>query len=558
MSRKNKAYLYSRVSSKEQLDGKGLERQIANAIKFLDKECEYELAEDYSIIDNKSAYTGANIKEDAGLGKFIASAKSGGIPPDSLLLIEAPDRLTRLGIRKGQALFNELADLKINIGLVRFGVIVKHDEDNDFTSSLIVSVGLYLAKLESEQKSYRIKETFKLRNNDAREGKDTPKKKPPFWLTVSDKKNKFIINEHWKKIINDIFDLRINSKPIYGVVKLTRVLNEKAILNNKEQPWNKRQVRDLLRNKKLIGEYQPKRVTKGEDGNRIDVNLGSVISSYFPIIVEEDKFYLAQGTFTNKDKGRTGQYKNLLRGIAKCPLCKGGMSYHFTSGIDYLKCTNKLNDSRACSHKSVPFTLGVDKVVELLKFLDYSKIQSDTNVNNEKLQDIKTLEGKKSDLEKQIRDNAKLFINYQEGHLKSALFSELEKLEDKLNSVIKDINHKKATLKIHSNTEAQRLVKDAQIETPEQRQLFNQYLQEFIEYIELDREYFIIKFQNKNHPIYVDPKIDINSLLEKIYESETSNAFTSVFEEIFGQNELTTLATKQKFKNGTSGVATRK
>ena len=74
-------------------------------------------------------------------------AEEGWIPEGSMLVVESPERLSRIGVTKGRALFDRITACKIDIALVRFGTIIRHNDENDFTSALIVAIGLYLGHL---------------------------------------------------------------------------------------------------------------------------------------------------------------------------------------------------------------------------------------------------------------------------------------------------------------------------------------------------------------------------------------------------------------------------
>jgi len=93
---------YTRISTRKQIKGTGLERQIGNANNWceingftLDVSDEYE-------DKGKSAFSGANNKEGE-LAILQQKLNSGEIPRGSILIVESFDRLTRqeLGTASG-------------------------------------------------------------------------------------------------------------------------------------------------------------------------------------------------------------------------------------------------------------------------------------------------------------------------------------------------------------------------------------------------------------------------------------------------------------------------
>lgn len=99
-----KSYLYTRISSLQQVQGFGIDRQIQTVTDFLedavlDSRLGYQLdPNDYEILESdigKSAFRGNNWKPDSNLGRFYDAVVSGRIRQGALI-VENIDRLTRL------------------------------------------------------------------------------------------------------------------------------------------------------------------------------------------------------------------------------------------------------------------------------------------------------------------------------------------------------------------------------------------------------------------------------------------------------------------------------
>ncbi|MEZ8318140.1 recombinase family protein [Vibrio splendidus] len=174
------AYIYSRVSKSIQAqNGQGISRQIERGKKFVEdlnaragnsgQKYTYEVANEMIVDEGLSAYLGRNTDENAGLGAFLQAAKEGEIPPHSLLVVEAVDRISRLDPNQSRMIFLELAKHKIDVAIQRFNLVVYHDRKADLGSDLLLTVGFHLAYMESQQKSERIRATFDKKREKERE-----------------------------------------------------------------------------------------------------------------------------------------------------------------------------------------------------------------------------------------------------------------------------------------------------------------------------------------------------------------------------------------------------
>ena len=369
-----KAYLYSRVSKEKQAKfGKGLLRQTELAKEFLAQYPEYEIADIFEDAGT-SAFYPKNVKKDAGLGGFLQVVREGKIEPDSLLVVEAVDRISRLGIRKGQKIFDELRDHKINVAIVKFNLVLWWWEDNDLANSIQITSGLYLGRLESEQKSKRILKTFEFYLDETRKRKRLFKKGvKPTWLELNEDESGFICPPENRAIIEHIFKMKLHDK--LGVRRIVHYLNREGIKPfSDSEVWTYTAVSNLLRNIAVCGIYQP--VTRAreeharndpelleqiESGMRIDIPNGEPIDNYYPQIIDLDTFHATQGTFqkrasTVKLKGRKGSFKNLFRHLTFCRKC--GSVYNIKA--KYLFC---MNPKHPCTNSYIIYDKFEEKIL---------------------------------------------------------------------------------------------------------------------------------------------------------------------------------------------------
>ena len=109
------AYFYERVSSTNQLEGDGLERQEIMCARFCAK---HDLREAGVLKDQGlSAYHRAHRKKGV-LRFFIEARKAGDIPAGSTLVVETWDRFSRSSISVSERELHELWDNDLSLSIV--------------------------------------------------------------------------------------------------------------------------------------------------------------------------------------------------------------------------------------------------------------------------------------------------------------------------------------------------------------------------------------------------------------------------------------------------------
>lgn len=153
-----------------------------------------------------------------------------------------------------------------------------------------------------------------------------------------------------------------------GVTAIAKELNEtpgiwkpdKKDRRKKTVGWRESYIQKILRNREVIGEYQPHKVV---DGKRVPV--GDPIPDYFPPVIDEDLFYQVQAVLkANAEKngnagGRTGKANNLFTHVVRCGLC--GYPMHFIDkgrppkGGQYLHCDGSRRKVNGCTAKPIRY-----------------------------------------------------------------------------------------------------------------------------------------------------------------------------------------------------------
>jgi DNA invertase Pin-like site-specific DNA recombinase len=145
-----KAIAYIRVSSEDQISGKGIDRQRDYAKEYCQR-AGLSLAETL-IDDGFSAYHGHHIS-DGKLGRFLKEVDAGR-HRGSALLIEYLDRLSRLGITETFALIGRLRSGGVELHETKANRVIRSLDD--LGTSIMALVDSYQAQEYSRKLSERI------------------------------------------------------------------------------------------------------------------------------------------------------------------------------------------------------------------------------------------------------------------------------------------------------------------------------------------------------------------------------------------------------------------
>jgi len=432
-----KAYSYIRFSSAIQEKGDSLRRQI-DASRAYAKE--HNLLLDESLKDiGVSAYTGENATEGA-LKKFIELVEDDKIEKGSILIIESLDRLSRQAVLITLSLFTSILSKGVEIVTLSDNQHYTIDSINETGQLMFSLMSMSRSHQESDMKSKRGKSAWDEKRRKALEEKKPLTRQAPRWLSVDKNLTKFTVNDERVEIIKYIFELSIGGK---GQRNIARTLNKKKIEPfTKGKMWNSAYIASLIKNKHVIGIYQPKH--KG-------VPVGEPIENYYPQIIDEDIFYQAQAAtrlrLSPQNGGRKGvAFGNIFTKMCKCENC--GTSYKFIqgNGTSYLTC--RKNDSGGNCKSDVrwrykrieqPLLVQLSLKEGWAKSIDNSKSQKELCADSITVLKEKIHNAKKSrdGCEKLFDKNQSQFVidklaSSIEEH--DYLVSELKKKEDELNS----------------------------------------------------------------------------------------------------------------------------
>lgn len=306
-----------------------------------------------------SAFKGKNAREGA-LKEFMEAVEAGKVKAGSYLLIEDMDRLTRLPVMEGFAVFQRILAGGITIVTLKNGA--KYSSESlakDWTPIMQVFFDMSRGWGESDRKSYLLGKAWKKKQEDALKLKPMGDNAPRWLDYVEDKRTgegRYEPIEERVDIVNRIFQWSIEG---HGHSSITAMLNKQEVKpfrregtdtkENKRSTWGTTSVARLLGNRAVLGEYQPWSVAGSLEKR---TKVGDPVPGYFPQIVATDVFNRAQEAIESRRISRTkkqAKHFNVWQGIGLCAGCRAAMCLNKkgVSRLDpdtpltYLVCANR-------------------------------------------------------------------------------------------------------------------------------------------------------------------------------------------------------------------------
>jgi DNA invertase Pin-like site-specific DNA recombinase len=312
---------YSRFSNLGQAGGDSTARQDRDYRRFCER---------HNLTPGKEVYADRGLsgykdehRKRGRLGVLIEAAKNKGFDPGTVIVIEAWDRLGRLRPDRQTELVAELLRTGVSIGVCRLDDIFSED---DFGSHkwTTLAVFIQLAYQESKQKADRLASSWAARRERARQSNQLIGHKPPGWITFENGAPVLIpervaVVKHILQLAADgngrariIQALGRDKVPAFGA----RLIRPDRTRSEYAGHWTKTYIGKLLRDRRLVGEFQPMK------GGKPD---GAPIASYYPAAVTESELTLARAGLGERsgklDKRgrevvpRDSRHVNTFRGI---------------------------------------------------------------------------------------------------------------------------------------------------------------------------------------------------------------------------------------------------
>src|SRR6185437_10779286 len=461
-------YSYLRFSSEPQSWGDSERRQNQLALDWCRRNGR-NLSERTFADRGVSGWRGDNRKTGA-LGALLKVAGKG-----DTILIEDTDRWSREAPLDSLNALRDTVRRGVEVVFLKTGVRVTADNFNDPATLFPAFFGSFLANSENEKRSFRVREAMKERRANMEAGIAVAGRCPA-WLDWDIKAEVFVVNEQKAKVVRRIFDLCLAG---HGTRAIEYQLREEKLqpitardtYSKLRTTWTKTTIQRLLNNKAVLG-IHPATGTK-----------------VYPAIVPEEVFYVdsqklkARQTFTVR---RDAQDKNLFTGLCVCAECGSSYIRRFDKGYSYLVCSGALRHTTKCSG------LGLIKYPQFeasfLALLSYADLIEKALAFEKGPSKLDALRGELADVQRQCEKYMR-FINDDENPSKRVM-ENLKMLESKESQLQKEIEVEevKAKWEIPVTEAYDRFQADlaAHAQEPEYRARVREALRDVVEKITID------------------------------------------------------------------------
>lgn len=315
------AYSYVRFSTPEQAKGDSLRRQSEAAADWCRRN---GVTLDTSVTFRdlgKSAFLGEHRRnpDRNALAAFLKLVETGRVPRGSVLIVESLDRLTREHIRPALTLVLNLIDAGVRIVQLS-PVEAVYSEEVEPMELMLAIMELSRGHSESKRRSDLVGPAWIAKREAARAGRPQPGRtgspvagtmilthRLPGWVRVRDGKPELIPER--AKVVKRVFELAAAG---YGRTLTAKRFNrEKVPAFGKSNGWYGTTIGYLLKDRRAVGEYQPRH----RDGRP----AGDPIPNYFPPVVTESEWLAARAGAGERKvhRGRCGRRVNIFAGLLR-------------------------------------------------------------------------------------------------------------------------------------------------------------------------------------------------------------------------------------------------
>lgn len=351
-----KAYSYLRFSTPEQAAGDSYRRQTSAALDYCSKHG-LTLDEEVTYHDlGVSAFRGKNA-ETGRLGEFLEAVKEGLIAPNSFLLVESLDRISRQAARRALRVLEAICDEGITVVTLSDGKQYTREALDSDPMSLIMSLLIFIrSNEESAMKSRRLKAAWVGKRLKVAEGKPLTAKGPG-WLKLDKTTGKWCVLEDRARVLVRIFKEASNG---IGPHSIAMGLNKDQVpVFGEGKQWHRSYIIKLLDEcPSVAGTYVP-HVMEYVDGKKVRKPL-EAIPNYFPRVVPEDLYQQVRaqrGTKSTSIRGSTKTIHNIFAGLVRCARCGASMTLQNKgagNGPKYLVCS-KARYGAGCKYTAVRY-----------------------------------------------------------------------------------------------------------------------------------------------------------------------------------------------------------
>ncbi|EPS3428936.1 recombinase zinc beta ribbon domain-containing protein [Vibrio alginolyticus] len=322
-----------RVSSKKQTSEEktGLQRQASNVTLWLSNHPSYKLRRSI-VLKGESAYSGNHLKGD--FGSYLDDLESGVLSPPHTLLIDDFTRLSRLPLSLAERLVNRLTDLGITIVTVSDNQSYSPNDSDSLESRIGLLFRLKNAHSDSERKSRMLRDARLRETARIKEG-GLIRKKLPFWLSVSEDGNSYVVDQSKADIALTVHKLFQDNNSYTDILKYMKLHNIPTP-SKRAKDWTVTTIVNILGSEALTGTIVFNHADKEPEK----------LHGHFPVILSRKSFDLTQAIQHQRKGTRTGGrsdlFRNVFKGLIRCGECGYSVSISVnTYGRVYLYCEGR-------------------------------------------------------------------------------------------------------------------------------------------------------------------------------------------------------------------------
>jgi DNA invertase Pin-like site-specific DNA recombinase len=432
-----KIYSYTRFSSEHQRRGDSVRRQIEAAELWSQTEGN-GLELDTSLRDEGvSGFYGRNAEVGA-LGTFLKAIRDGQVAAGSVLLVENLDRISRHDPLKAMRVLETVVEAGVDVVTLQDRRRYTRETISQDVTHLIVALLTFArGNEESRTKSKRLCAVWTKKRRDAQAGKIISTWVHPWIRVVGVKRDgvrsdfsaaKYVLNESRAKTVKLIFQLALAG---WGYGRIAQELKARRIAPWGRARWSITRVAKVIKNRAVIGEFQPCRYEGGAYGKRIPD--GAPIREYFPRVVSDAEFRAAQPEPGSQPRGRPQKHVRLLTGILFDPYDRPMHVHAKAKGMfpTYYTAFNRLD------HADRAFRWSAEHlercVVAACHEIDWARLYAAQTDEPDRLaKKIAALAQEEKEIQRKIGNAAKHLL---EGALGDAIKSQVRELETRLATI---------------------------------------------------------------------------------------------------------------------------
>jgi DNA invertase Pin-like site-specific DNA recombinase len=284
-------YSYLRYSSEIQGSGDSIRRQLAAGKAWCERH-ESQLDTATTFEDRgKSAYHGRHRTKGV-LATFLGDVEQGRIPRGSVLLLENLDRLSRESPWDAVPLLCSIVNAGITVVTLSPSEMT-YERGRDLTPLILAVVEFGRGHSESAIKAERLSSFWREKQRQAREEKQIVTRRLPGW--ICERKGRLHLIRTNVRVVRQIFKMCIGGMGLSKIVKYLTDTTPPTLGRGKH--WTKAYVKKILKNRAVLGEYQPKKDDKAD---------GAPVAGYYPRAVTDEVFEQAQNAMAQR-KDRPGR-----------------------------------------------------------------------------------------------------------------------------------------------------------------------------------------------------------------------------------------------------------